>query len=70
VAKKFEDTIFIQVTEKIDWDIESKNYKREIGNLEAIKIHEPKMILSLYDSSQKTPSGIKIFNLIDWLLAN
>jgi hypothetical protein len=44
------------------------NYKREIGNLESIKINEPKIVLSLFDIFQKTENGIKIFNIIDWLL--
>ncbi|GMO13239.1 MAG: hypothetical protein Ta2E_02160 [Mycoplasmoidaceae bacterium] len=33
VAKNDDETLFIQVTEKMDWDINSTIYKREIGNL-------------------------------------
>jgi predicted AAA+ superfamily ATPase len=77
VAEKSKETLFIQVTEKIDWDQvtekidwdeKSKNYKREIGTLEVIKINEPKIVLSLFDLTQKTNTGIKVMNVIDWLL--
>jgi predicted AAA+ superfamily ATPase len=63
IAMKFNEIIYIQVTEHIFDD--EKLMQREIGNLRTIKDNRKKIVLSLYDISHETEDGIEILNLID-----
>jgi predicted AAA+ superfamily ATPase len=68
VASKEGWEIYIQVTEKIDWDIESKNYKRDIGNLRSVRNNFPKVVISLYDESGVLMNGVMVINIVEWTL--
>lgn len=64
IAEKTGHKMFIQVTNHINKD----NEESEIGNLRSITINKDKIVLSLEDMNHETNDGIKIINLIDWLL--
>jgi predicted AAA+ superfamily ATPase len=64
IAEKTGYKMFIQVTNHINED----NEESEIGNLRSITINKDKIVLSLEDMNYETNDGIKIINLIDWLL--
>jgi predicted AAA+ superfamily ATPase len=68
IASKKNIELYIQVTEKIDWDKNSNNYKREIGNLESIRNSHLKVVFSLFDESSITSNGIRIVNVVEWLM--
>jgi predicted AAA+ superfamily ATPase len=63
IATKFDETLYIQVTENALSTPEL--VKREIGNLQSLKSNKQKIVLSLYDATHETENGIKIINLID-----
>jgi hypothetical protein len=63
VATKRDEKQYIQVCRTLP-----ENSDRELGNLMKIKDHYPKMVLTLDDLATGNVNGIKIVNLIDWLL--
>jgi predicted AAA+ superfamily ATPase len=67
VAEKSNSTEYFQVS----LDISSEEtFKRELVSLESIEDNFDKTILTLGKVLQKSYKGIKIFNVIDWLLEN
>ncbi len=68
IASKSAEKIYIQVTETL---LNENTKKRELAPLLAIKDNYPKIILTtdeLFSNSDE--NGIKIINIIDWLLSN
>ena len=68
IASKFNEKIYIQVTETL---LNENTRKRELAPLLAIKDNYQKIILTtdeLFSNSDE--NGIKIINIIDWLLDN
>ena len=48
--------------------LEEKTRKREIKPLEKIDDNYEKIVLTLHCGLEKNYSGIKVYNLIEWLL--
>ena len=65
VAENPNQIIYYQVTRSLD----NENVRfREIRSLESIPDHYEKVILTMDKTINKDFNGIKILNLIDWLL--
>lgn len=67
IARKYNDKIYIQVTESM---LGENVRKRELSPLYEIKDNYEKIILCLDDVQYASYEGIKVLNLIDWLLSN
>ena len=65
IATKVNKKVYIQVTESM---LEEKTRKREIKPLEKIDDNYEKIVLTLHCGLEKNYSGIKVYNLIEWLL--
>ncbi len=66
IADKAGEKLYIQIAETL---MGEDTRKREIAPLKAIKDNYPKMILSMDEAFGNTDDeGIKIINIIDWLL--
>ena len=65
IAEKPEEKIYIQVTESL---IQKETLERELKPLKLIDDNYEKIILSMDKSYVKSYDGIKIVNIIDWLL--
>lgn len=65
IATKVNKKEYIQVTESM---LEEKTRKREIKPLEKIDDNYEKIVLTLCCGLEKNYSGIKVYNLIEWLL--
>lgn len=65
IATKVNEKVYIQVTESM---LEEKTRKREIKPLEKIDDNYEKIVLTLNCGLEKDYSGIKVYNLIEWLL--
>jgi len=63
VAKKRDEKLYIQVCRELP-----KDSDREIANLLEIKDHFPKILITLDDYASGNVNGVKIINLIDFLL--
>ena len=65
VAVKPEETIYVQVSRSIlDEEVE----EREKKSLLAIKDNYPKIILTMDKNYHKQLEGIRVINIVDWLL--
>ncbi|GMO15660.1 MAG: ATP-binding protein [Mycoplasmoidaceae bacterium] len=62
------DITYIQVTKTLKDGGDKKLWDREVGNLSSIKDNFEKIVISYEDQGKILPNGIKIMNLIDWLL--
>lgn len=65
VAEKLNDTKYFQVALSVETE---ETFKREIKPLEKIKDNFEKTVLIFGNTIQKSYKGIKIVNVIDWLL--
>ena len=66
IARKDDDIIYYQVTADITSE---KIFKREIKPLQLIKDNYEKVILTLDKYTPGNYEGIRVLNVIDWLLA-
>lgn len=66
VAEKPNDKIYIQVTESV---LSSETRERELRSLRMIPDNYEKIILSMDRSYITSYDGIKVLNLVDWLLS-
>lgn len=65
IATKYNEKLYIQITESL----QSKDVRRrELTPLEKIRDNYEKIVLSIDISSGATYEGIKVVNIIDWLL--
>ncbi|GMO16223.1 MAG: ATP-binding protein [Mycoplasmoidaceae bacterium] len=62
------DITYIQVTKTLKDGEDKALWDREVGNLLSIKDNFEKIVISYEDQDRILPNGIKIYNLIDWLL--
>lgn len=67
IATNYKEKIYIQVTESM---ISDDVKKRELAPLKKVKDNYEKIILCLDDIQNDSYEGIKVINLIDWLLAD
>lgn len=67
VVQKDDEFQYIQVTASLT---EQSTFDREIKPLHAIRDHHPKVILTLDRYTPGNYDGIRVINLIDWLLDN
>jgi len=65
IATKMDDKIYVQVTQSMQ---NEETRRRELAPLEKIRDNYEKIILSLLPSLGFTYKGIKILNLVDWLI--
>lgn len=66
VAQRFQERCYIQVTESM---IDPSTYKRELAALQAVEDTWPKYVITADRMScGTTEDGIRIVNIIDWLL--
>lgn len=65
VVQKDDEFQYIQVTASLT---EQSTFEREIKPLRAIRDHHPKVILTLDRYTPGNYDGIRVINLIDWLL--
>lgn len=65
VARKNNEYTYIQVTASM---VEESTFEREMKPLEAIRDNYEKLVLTLDDYSAGNYTGIKVVNIIDWLL--
>ena len=63
VAMNRDDRIYIQVCRELP-----ENSDREVANLMEIRDHYPKMVVTLDEYASGNINGIKIVNIIDFLL--
>ncbi|MFI3326663.1 MAG: ATP-binding protein [Clostridia bacterium] len=66
VAEKPDEKLYIQITESL---LEKSVYERELRSLKAIGDNYEKIVLSMDKSFIKSDEGIKIVNIIDFLLS-
>ena len=67
VATKFNDKLYVQVTDSL---VEASTRVREFASLKAINDNFEKIILTLDNVFVGTnDEGIKVLNLIDWLVS-
>lgn len=66
IANKLNERIYFQVTESMN---DEATRERELSPLMKVKDNYEKIVLSL-DESEETFEGIKIYNLIKWLIRN
>lgn len=67
IASKADNKLYVQVTESM----ENENVKtRELRPLQAIKDNYDKIVLTLDTGLTTTYDGIKLVNLVEWLLAD
>ncbi|MFI3283540.1 MAG: ATP-binding protein [Erysipelotrichaceae bacterium] len=67
VAEKPDEKIYVQVTESL---LESSVKERELRPLKAVNDNYEKIVLSMDKSYIKSDEGIKLLNIIDFLLDN
>ena len=67
IAQKAEEKLYIQVTD--DMSISSVT-QRELAPLKKVKDNYPKFVLALNLGLETNYDGIKILNVIDWLVAS
>ena len=67
IAKKADEKLYIQVTD--DMSISSVT-QRELAPLKKVKDNYPKIVLALNLGLETNYDGIKILNVIDWLVAS
>lgn len=67
IAKKNNEYAYIQVCASL---VDENTFKREIKPLESIKDNYQKIILTLDRFTLGNYNGIKVINIIDWLLGN
>lgn len=65
IAKKNNEYTYIQVTASM---VEESTFNREMKPLESIKDNYEKIVLTLDEYSAGNYNGIKVVNIIDWLL--
>ena len=65
IAKKNNEYTYIQVTASM---LEESTFEREITPLREIRDNYPKIILTLDEFTVGNYEGIKVINVIDWLL--
>ena len=65
IVKKNNEYIYIQVTASM---LEESTFKREMKPLESIRDNYEKLVLTLDEFSTGNYNGIKVINVIDWLL--
>lgn len=67
IAQKADEKLYIQVTD--DMSISSVT-QRELAPLKKVKDNYPKIVLALNLGLETNYDGIKILNVIDWLVAS
>ena len=68
IATRGEEKVYIQVSDEIT---DAKTRERELASLQAIRDNFEKIVLTMdYLHTGITEDGIKVLNLIDWLLGN
>lgn len=68
IASRGEEKVYIQVSDEIT---DAKTRERELASLQAIRDNFEKIVLTMdYLHTGITEDGIKVLNLIDWLLGN
>ena len=68
IATRGEEKVYIQVSDEIT---DAKTRERELTSLQAVRDNFEKIILTMdYLQTGTTEDGIKVINLIDWLLGN
>lgn len=68
IATRGEEKVYIQVSDEIT---DAKTRERELASLQAIRDNFEKIVLTMdYLHTGTTEDGIKVLNLIDWLLGN
>lgn len=67
VATKRNEKIYIQVSDDLGNDFDSKTFKREVEPLLRIKDAYPKMIIARTNHDTYTYEGIQIIDIKDWL---
>ena len=70
VATKRNEKIYIQVSDDLGNDFDSKTFKREVEPLLRIKDAYPKMIIARTNHDTYTYEGIQIIDIKDWLNNN
>ena len=65
IATKYNEKLYIQVTESLQGE---EVRKRELTPLEKIRDNYEKLVLSIDINSGTTYEGIKVMNIVDWLL--
>ena len=68
IATRGEEKVYIQVSDEIT---DAKTRERELASLQSIRDNFEKIVLTMdYLHTGTTEDGIKVLNLIDWLLGN
>lgn len=65
IATKYNEKLYIQVTESLQGE---EVRKRELTPLQKIRDNYEKIVLSIDINSGTTYEGIKVINIVDWLL--